>query len=157
MSFDSWQSTIYGVIDDGQQSFILEENHCRTYWDKYIPQSIQENLKEQLEINDGDIVECFRNYEGENEIGVFALIGDCICADDSLAALAIQGVTDSDGIMALGVYECWIFPWEAQELADLAKKENITFERVTDTITEHVEALFGYCPPLDDYTLHFYG
>lgn len=157
MSFESWQSTIYGVIDDGQSGFILEKDRCQVYWDKYIPQSIRENLTEQLEYVDGDIVECFRNYENDNEIGVFALIGDCICADDNLTSLTIQGVTDSDGIAALGVYECCIFPWEARQLAEHAEKENITFERVTDTIVEHVKALFGHCPPLDDHTLNFYG
>lgn len=157
MSFESWQTTIYGVIDNGQNDFILDKTRCRSYWDKYIPQSIEDNLEEQLKEANNDIVECFRNYQGENEIGIFALISDCINTNDNLTSLAIQGVTDSNGIMALGVYERCIFPWEAKSLAEYVEKENITFERVTGTITEHIEALFEHCPPLDDYTLNFYG
>lgn len=158
MSWEAWQSTMYGVFDNGDNIFPLDEERCKQYWDTHIPEAVKNHILE-WEGEDSTYVERFRNYESD-DLGIhgpFALISDSINADNDTAVLGITADCDENGVYGLGVYEWCAFPWEMSSLANEAKKNNITFDRVTDAITQHVTTLYGDCPPLDDYTLHFSG
>lgn len=157
MSSVSTSSVIYGAANTSN-ILNIKPQRARLYWDTIVKgQQVEEDLDGYIDDikTDQDIVDFIEDFEDETgqEYGVLCFMAYCINSNDKTSNLEITSASDDDGYKALGVFEKCAFPWELAELYKEVQENNITLDRVNETINEHWYLMFQEYPVLEDLEL----